>query len=527
MSEEAVVIAIDQGTTSARAVAFNEQSLPVAVFQVELNQIYPRPGWVEHDPLQLVEACKECVTEVCHQLVNKGIALDQVKALGIANQRETSVLWDRRTGEPVGNAIVWSDTRTEGLVKQLQKRPNVHRVKQLSGLYINAYFAATKVLWQLENNEMARRIYEEGELCFGTVDSWLIYALSGGEAHITDASNASRSMLLNLAKMEYDPELIEFFGFQKLILPELKTSSEVYAHLYLPDEPLDKLPIAGCVGDQAAALVGHFGFNKGDAKNTYGTGCFLMYNTGEEPVLTDNGLLTTVAFQLPGQKPAYALEGSIAVCGTVIKWLRNNLGIIETSDQVGDLIDSVPDTAGVYFVTAFNGLFSPYWDAAARGTIVGLTAYSTRAHITRAAIEAVCYQSRKIYDIMRAESGAKPQDPRNLKVDGGLTASDVIMQLQSDIGGFDIQRPAMKEVTAFGAAVMAGLAVGMWKSVDEIVASQKMTAALTKRFCPNTGTYQRDKAMCEWDRAVERAKNWFHQEQAEKESEEPNEEDYH
>lgn len=534
-TEEPIVIAIDQGTTSARAVAFNERALPVAVHQVELTQIYPRPGWVEHDPLQLVEACRQCVTNVSDQLTAKGINLDQVKALGIANQRETAVLWDRRTGAPVGNAIVWSDTRTAHLVKELQKRPDAQKVKDLSGLYINAYFAATKVRWQLDNNEMVRRIYEEGELCFGTVDSWLVYALSGGEAHITDASNASRSMLLNLAKREYDPELIAFFGFEKLVLPEIKTSSEVYGNLYMPGESLDGLPIAGCVGDQAAALVGHMGFKRGDAKNTYGTGCFLMYNTGTEPVLTDNGLLTTIAYQIPGEKPHYALEGSIAVCGSVIKWLRNNLGLIETSDQVGDMIESVPDTAGVYFVTAFNGLFSPYWSDSARGTIVGITAYSTKAHITRAAIEAVCYQSREIYDVMKRETQtteemeAKSKRERSkiaeqtkndvLKVDGGLTSSDVIMQLQADIAGVDIMRPAMKEVTALGAAVMAGLAVGVWKSLAEVEYKQKESAALTAYFSPNTGTYQRDRGFKQWHRAVEKAMNW-HIEEDENEQEE-------
>lgn len=513
MSRESIIIAIDQGTTSARAVAFNERALPVAVYQVELTQIYPKPGWVEHDPLQLVEACRTCVQEMSSQLVAKGIELDQVKALGIANQRETSILWDRRTGEPVGNAIVWSDTRTEHLVKDLQKRKNAHRVKELSGLFINSYFAAIKVRWQLDNVEMARRIYEEGELCFGTVDSWLIYALSGGEAHITDASNASRSMLLNLAKMEYDPELIEFFGFEKLILPEIRPSSEVYAHLYLPDEPLHGLPIAGCVGDQAAALVGHMGFEKGDAKNTYGTGCFLMYNTGHEPVLTDNGLLTTIAFQLPGQPPSYALEGSIAVCGSVIKWLRNNMGLIETSDQVGDLISSVPNTAGVYFVTAFNGLYSPHWSATARGTIVGLTAFSTKAHITRAAIEAVCYQSLEIYEVMRKESGASANESRELKVDGGLTSSDVIMQLQCDIAGVNIRRPPMKEVTALGAAVMAGLATGVWKDIDELKTLHSTSASVTAFFSPNTGTYQREKGLSQWNRAVARAVNWIEEDE--------------
>lgn len=512
MQQDSIVIAIDQGTTSARAVAFTERALPVAAYQVELTQIYPKPGWVEHDPLQLVEACKKCLTEVAAQLIAKNIDLDQVQALGIANQRETSLVWDRRTGEPVGNAIVWSDTRTEKLVGELRKKPGADRVKELSGLYINAYFAATKVRWQLDNDDRVRRVYEEGELCFGTVDSWLIYALSGGAAHVTDASNASRSMLLNLAKMEYDDELIKFFGFEKLVLPKICASSELYAHLYLPNEPLDGLPIAGCVGDQASALAGHFGFNKGDAKNTYGTGCFMMYNTGHEPIISDNGLLTTIAFQLKDQPPCYALEGSIAVCGSVIKWLRNNLGLIETSDQIGDQIKSVADSAGVYFVTAFSGLFSPYWQPTARGTILGLTAYSTKAHIIRAAIEAVCYQSREIYEIMRKDSGAPTNKSKLLRVDGGLTSSDVIMQLQADIAGVEIQRPSMKEVTALGAAVMAGLAVGVWSSVDDLVKVTKPTSGLNTYFTPNTGSATRDKGFKQWHRAVERAVGWYEEE---------------
>lgn len=503
------MIALDQGTTSARAVCFTENALPVAAHQVELVQIYPKPGWVEHDPMQLVDACRICIAEIAVQLTAKNIKVENVKALGIANQRETSVLWDRRTGEPVHNAIVWSDTRTEGLVHELKQRPGAKRVKELCGLYINAYFAATKVRWLLDHDSKVQQVYEEGELCFGTVDSWLIYALSGGEVHVTDASNAARSMLLNLDEMKYDEELIKFFGFEKLILPELRYSSDIYGGYHDPEGVFHDLPIAGCVGDQASALVGHMGFNKGDAKNTYGTGCFLLYNTGDKPVLTDNGLLTTIAYQLPDQRPAYALEGSVAVCGSVIKWLKNNMGLIETSDQVGDLIESVPNSAGVYFVTAFSGLFSPYWKADARGTVVGLTSFSTKAHLVRAAVEAVCYQTRELYEIMAKDSESSQG---TLRVDGGLTSSDAIMQLQADIAGVELIRPAMKEVTALGAAIMAGLAVGVWKNIDDMQDRIKTFAGETSYFYPQSNSDIRDNHFREWHRAVERAIGWIESE---------------
>lgn len=508
------MVAIDQGTTSARAVVFNSYTLPVAAYQVELTQVTPKPGWIEQDPMQLVEACRICLQNVAQQLTEKNIPISWVKALGIANQRETSILWDRRTGEPAANAIVWSDTRTEPLVEELRTKPGAEEVQEICGLHLNAYFAAVKVRWLLDHNENVRRIYNEGELCFGTVDSWLIYALSGGATHVTDASNASRSMLLNLKEMRYDDRLIEFFGFEKLILPEIRPSSDVYGSLSLPGHPLDGVPIAGCVGDQSSALVGHMGFSKGDAKNTYGTGCFLLYNTGDTPVISKKGLLTTIAYQLPGMPPTYALEGSVAVCGSAIKWLKNNLGMIETSEQVGDLIESVPDSAGVYFVTAFSGLFSPYWRADARGTIVGITSYTNRAHIVRSAIEAVCFQTRAIFQLMEYENElqggpSSMAKDRLLSVDGGLTSSDVIMQLQADILGVNISRPAMKEVTALGAAIMAGLAVQVWKDLKDVTIRHSLSEANTTRFTPNSSAEQRRQGFHQWQRAVERATGWI------------------
>lgn len=511
--DDSLVVAIDQGTTSARAVVFSSFTLPVAAYQFELTQITPNPGWIEQDPKQLVEACRTCLLNVGHQLAEKNIPASRVKAIGIANQRETSVLWDRRTGEPVANAIVWSDTRTEPLVEEMRKLPGADQVQEICGLHLNAYFAALKVRWLLDHNENARRVYNEGELCFGTVDSWLIYALSGGKTHITDASNASRSMLLNLKEMRYDDRLIQFFGFEKLILPEIRPSSEVYGHYHAPGEELHGIPISGCVGDQSSALIGHMGFNKGDAKNTYGTGCFLHYNTGETPVFSKNGLLTTIAYQLPGQLPTYALEGSVAVCGSAIKWLKNNLGMIETSEQVGDLIESVPNSAGVYFVTAFSGLFSPYWRADARGTIVGITSYTNRAHIVRSAIEAVCFQTRAIFQLMEYENEmqggiSNMTRDRILSVDGGLTSSDVIMQLQADILGVNIVRPAMKEVTALGAAIMAGLAVGVWKDLADVTMRHSLSEGSLSRFTPNSSAEQRRQGFHQWQRAVERATGW-------------------
>ncbi|ANB13973.1 glycerol kinase [Sugiyamaella lignohabitans] len=504
VDEEQYVLALDQGTTSARVIVFSSESVPVASHQVELNQHYPHPGWVEHDPMELIRACRECIDKVGDKLDAKRIPRKNVKALGITNQRETTVLWDKRNGQPVYNAIVWSDTRTEGTVVRLEQKPNADKVPKICGLHISTYFAAVKVRWILDNVPKAREVYEEGCLCFGTVDSWILYNFTNGARHITDATNASRSMFMNIQTLEYDAELVDFFDVPKLNLPDVVSSSEIYGYFSDDDAAFPSLPISGCLGDQSSALVGHLGFDKGDAKNTYGTGCFLLYNTGNDPVTSENGLLTTIAFQLKGQKPVYALEGSIAVAGSIIKWFRNNLGLIETSEQMSDLAGQVKDSAGVYFVTAFSGLFAPYWRRDARGTIVGLTAYTTRAHIARAAIEATCFQTRAILESMSRDSGVPFH---KLLVDGGMSSSAVAMQIQSDILGMEVVRPGMREPTALGAAIVAGLATGVWNDLDHVRSKLQKRRTITS-FTGSLTEKERDEQYRMWGRAVEKACGW-------------------
>lgn len=500
------IAALDQGTNSARVIVFSDTADPVASHQIDLNQIYPNPGWVEHDPRELVEASKQCLVEVAKQLKSKNISLDAVKALGISNQRETSILWDKTTGEPVYNAIVWSDIRTEQLVEKLKEEPLADRIHELCGLPLNPYFAALKVRWMLDEVPKAREVYEANNLCFGTVDSWLLYNFTGGVnggRHITDVTNASRSMFMNLKTLQYDQELIDFFGVQKLTLPEIVSSSEIYGDITL-DIDFKGLPIAGCLGDQSSALVGHQGFNRGDAKNTYGTGCFLLYNTGNEPIQSKNGLLSTVAYQFKGQAPVYALEGSIAVAGSIVKWFKNNLGIIETSEQMSELASQVEDTGGVVFVTAFSGLFAPYWKSDARGTIVGMTSYTNRCHLARAALEATCFQTKAILDCMARDSGTPF---KALLVDGGLTNSNVVMQIQADILGIDVVRPPMKEPSALGCALAAGLAVGVWQSVDEL--KKVNTQNRSTRFSGTLSDEQQSEKFALWQKAVEKACGWL------------------
>jgi glycerol kinase len=503
--ETQYVAALDQGTTSARVIVFSDTTEPVASHQIDLNQIYPNPGWVEHDPREIIEASKQCLVEVAQQLKQKGISLQAVKALGISNQRETSILWDRTNGEPVYNAIVWSDIRTKEVVESLKKCRGADRVPDLCGLPLNPYFAALKVRWMLNEVPKAKEVYEAGNLCFGTVDSWLLYNFTGGVnrgRHITDVTNASRSMLMNLKTLQYDDELIKFFGFEKLILPEIVSSSELYGHLSL-DIEFNGLPVAGCLGDQSSALVGHQGFEAGDAKNTYGTGCFLLYNTGNQPVRSKNGLLTTVAYQFKGQEPVYALEGSIAVAGSIVKWFKNNLGIIETSEQMNELASQVDDTGGVVFVTALSGLFAPYWRSDARGTIVGMTAYTNRCHLARAALEATCFQTKAILDCMAHDSNTPF---RALQVDGGLTNSNVAMQIQADILGIDVVRPPMREPTALGCGLAAGLAVGVWDSIEHLKSLNTQDGHTTFKGTLNED--ERNAKFSMWEKAVEKACGW-------------------
>jgi glycerol kinase len=502
---EQYVGALDEGTTSTRFILFDIKGKIVAIHQMEFAQIYPKPGWVEHDPDELVETALECMSAVRKKLKVLGIHPSQIKAIGITNQRETTCVWDKETGESLANAIVWSDARTTDTVAKLKAKSGADKIQELCGLPISTYFAGVKLRWLLDHNEEVKNAYDKGNLCFGTVDSWLLWNLTGGlngGRHITDATNASRSMFMNIRTLEYDPDLLKFFGVEKVILPQIVSSSEVYGRL--GSGPFSGVPLSGCLGDQSAALVGQLGFRPGEAKNTYGTGCFLLYNTGEEPIISQNGLLTTIGFKFGKEgKPIYALEGSISVAGSAIKWLRDNIGLIETSEEIGELAAKVEDSAGVVFVTALSGLFAPYWRDDARGTIFGLTQFTKKEHLCRAALEAVCFQSKAILDAMEKDSG-KPF--KNLKVDGGITNSNVAMQIQADLLGISVERPEMRETTALGAAIAAGFAVGVWKSFDELLEINQENKSV---FEPHYSQERREKEMKLWNKAVEKSFGWI------------------
>lgn len=511
MTEE-YVGAIDQGTTSSRFILFDKLGQIKFVHQVEFTQHYPHPGWVEHDPDELIDSINTCLKEVSKQMAAKGVRTSQVKAIGITNQRETTVVWDKTTGTPLHRAVVWSDARTTETVKKLKAKEEKTgiNIQETCGLPISTYFAAVKLRWILDNSKEVRDVYEAGNLAFGTIDSWVLWNLLGGlngGRHITDATNASRSMLMNIRSLKYDPKLVDFFDVGKINLPEIVSSSEVYGRIGAGH--FAGVPLAGCLGDQSAALVGQLGFEAGEAKNTYGTGCFLLYNTGKEPVISKNGLLTTIGFQFKDQPPTYALEGSIAVAGSAIKWLRDNILLIESAQEIGDEAAKVEDNAGVVFVTALSGLFAPYWRDDARGTIVGLTQYTTKSHICRAAIEATCFQSKAILDAMERDSGAPF---KTLKVDGGMTNSDVAMQIQSDILGIEVVRPQMRETTALGAAIAAGFAVGVWKSKDEL---KEINKEGRTTFKPQYTEERRASEFKLWNRAVERAVGWLENDKTE------------
>ncbi|KAF5104488.1 hypothetical protein DV451_000559 [Geotrichum candidum] len=502
---EGYVGALDAGTTSTRFILFDTKGKIVAIHQTEFTQIYSQPGWVEHDPDELVETALECMSVVRKKLKVLGIHPIEVKAIGVTNQRETTCVWDKETGEPLSNAIVWSDARTTDTVAKLKAKPGADKIQGLCGLPISTYFAGVKLRWLLDNNKDVKAAYDKGNLCFGTVDSWLLWNLTGGlngGRHITDATNASRSMFMNIRTLKYDPELLKFFGVEKAILPEIVSSSEVYARL--GSGPFSGVPLSGCLGDQSAALVGQLGFRPGEAKNTYGTGCFLLYNTGEEPIISKNGLLTTIGFKFGKEgKPFYALEGSISVAGSAIKWLRDNIGLIASSEEIGELAAKVDDNAGVVFVTALSGLFAPYWRDDARGTILGLTQFTKKEHICRATLEAVCFQSKAILDAMEKDSGTPF---KTLKVDGGITNSDVAMQIQADLLGISVERPEMRETTALGAAIAAGFAVGVWKSFDELLEINKENKSI---FEPQYTEERREREMKLWNKAVEKSVGWI------------------
>lgn len=494
------IIAIDQGTTSSRAMIFDHGGNIISVGQKEHEQIMPQAGWVEHDAVEIWQNVQEVI----------GIALGRadltrhdIEAIGITNQRETAVVWDRRTGRPIYNAIVWQDTRTQPIVDRLAAEGGVERFKAIVGLPLATYFSGTKVAWILENVDGAREAADAGHLMFGTTDSWVIWNLTGGVeggVHVTDVTNASRTMFMDLETLDWRDDILEVFGVPRSMLPEIKSSSEVYG--YAEDSSLlRETPISGVLGDQQAATFGQAAFRSGESKNTYGTGCFLIFNTGEEIVHSKNGLLTTVGFKL-GDGPAhYALEGSIAVTGSLIQWLRDQLGIIESAPEVEKLASSVENNGGVYFVPAFSGLFAPYWRPDARGAIVGLTRYANRGHIARAALEAVAFQTRDVLDAVNADAGVALTE---LKVDGGMVANDALMQFQADVLGVPVVRPVVAETTALGAAYAAGLAVGFWDSLDGLRANWQEQ----QRWEPAMAAEDRDRELRLWRKAVTKSMDW-------------------
>jgi glycerol kinase len=488
------VVAIDQGTTSTRAILFDHAGDLVATGQREHRQIFPQAGWVEHDANEIRDNTLAVLGDA---LAAAGATASDVAAIGITNQRETAVIWDRGTGEPIANAIVWQDTRTQDLVDKLAAEGGVDRFRAQTGLPLATYFSATKIAWLLDSVPGARQRAESGELAFGTTDSWVLWNLTGG-VHATDVTNASRTLLMDLATLAWDDDLLAAFGIPRALLPEIRSSSEVYGTAVAP---LAGVPIAGILGDQQAATFGQVAFGPGESKNTYGTGNFLIANTGTEIVQSANGLITTVAYRLGDDEPRYALEGSIAVTGSLIQWLRDNLGLFAQSADVEQLALSVPDTGGVAFVPAFSGLFAPYWRPDARGAILGLTRFATKAHIARAALEAVALQT---VDVLDAAGADLPAPITELRVDGGMVANDLLMQFQADVLGIPVVRPAVIETTALGAAYAAGLAVGFWADLDELRANWREE----RRFEPTMDAAERAERMRIWRKAVTRTFDW-------------------
>jgi glycerol kinase len=491
-----VVAAIDQGTTSTRCLLFDHDARIVAMEQLEHRQYLPRPGWVEHDPAEIWSNTR---TVLAGAVARAECRPGDVAAIGITNQRETTVVWDRSTGEPIAPAIVWQDTRTQSICDDLAADGGVGRFRERVGLPLATYFAGPKVRWLLEHVDGARARAEDGELLMGTIDSWLVWNLSGG-LHITDATNASRTMLMDLDTLAWAPDIAADLGIPLAMLPQIRSSSEVYAQVR-ERGPLAGVPIAGILGDQQAATFGQACLRPGEAKNTYGTGNFLLLNTGTERVSSQNGLLTTVCYSLPGQAPVYALEGSIAVTGSLVQWLRDNLGLIGSAPEVETLAASVEDNGGAYFVPAFSGLFAPHWRPDARGVIVGLTRYVNRGHLARAALEATAFQTREVVEAMNADAAV---DLQSLKVDGGMVGNELLMQFQADLLDVPVVRPMVSETTALGAAYAAGLAVGFWSSTDEIRANW----AADREWRPAMGAAHREELYAKWKKAVTRTLDW-------------------
>lgn len=493
------VAAIDQGTTSTRCMIFDHGGQVIGVDQREHEQIYPRPGWVEHDPKEIWFRT-QAVVDGALSKANAGVS--DIAAVGITNQRETAVVWDRNTGEPIYNAIVWQDTRTDKIIDELSKEGGQDRFRDKTGLPLATYFSGPKVRWILENVDGAAEKAEAGDLCFGTIDSWLIWNLTGGTdggRHVTDVTNASRTLLMDLQTLQWDDEALDAIGVPRSMLPEIRSSAEVYGEAV---GSLGGIPVAGDLGDQQAATFGQVCFSVGDAKNTYGTGNFMLLNTGTEAVPSENGLITTVCYKIGDLDTIYALEGSIAITGALVQWLRDNLGMIQTSAEVEALAKTVDDNGGVYIVPAFSGLFAPYWKSSARGVIAGLTRYVNKGHIARAALEATAWQSREVMDAMNQDSGV---DLQELKVDGGMVVNDLLMQFQADVMGVPVIRPAVPETTSLGAAYAAGLATGFWNEIDDL----RENWAKDKEWTPQMDPDRREQEYGQWKKAVTRTFDWL------------------
>ena len=489
---EKYILALDPGTSSSRAIVFDKAGNTKAVAQKEFTQIFPKPGWVEHNPMEIWSSQASVIAEAITSIDINGL---DIAAIGITNQRETTIVWDAETGEPVYNAIVWQDRRTSEYCDSLKKEGLTDKIRSKTGLIIDAYFSATKVRWILENVPGAREKADQGRLRFGTVDTWLIWMLTRGEVHVTDVSNASRTMVYNIHDLCWDKELLELFGIPESMMPQVKSSSEVYGHtkttLFAHE-----VPIAGIAGDQQAALFGQMCTEPGAVKNTYGTGCFLLMNSGEKPITSSNNLLTTIAWKI-GDKVNYALEGSIFVAGSVVQWLRDGLGIISSSSEVEALAESVPDNGGVYFVPALTGLGAPYWDQYAQGSIYGISRGTKAAHIARAALEGIAFQTMDIVNAMQKDAGVELAE---LKVDGGASRNNLLMQFQADVLGTSVIRPQVTETTALGAAYLAGLAVGYWESIDHI----KSQWAVDTEFTPKASGETVEKLKAGWADAINR-----------------------
>jgi glycerol kinase len=489
------ILALDQGTTSSRAIIFDRNGLPVANAQKEFTQFYPKPGWVEHDPDEIWSTQAGIALEA---ITKAGLESANIAAIGITNQRETTVVWNRKTGKPVYNAIVWQDRRTADFCDKLKSEGLGSKILKKTGLIIDAYFSATKIGWILDNVKDARRLAEDGQLAFGTIDSWLVWNLTRGQLHITDVSNASRTMLFNIHTLKWDEELLRVFNIPSSMLPEVRSSSEIYGNT--EGQFATSIPVAGIAGDQQAALFGQMCTEPGMVKNTYGTGCFIMMNIGNKPIESKSKLLTTVAWRI-GSDTQYALEGSIFIAGAVVQWLRDGLGIIKNSGDVEKLAAKVKDNEGVYFVPAFAGLGAPHWNQHARGTLVGITRGSTSAHIARAALDSIAYQTLEVLLAMQNDSGI---DIRELRVDGGATVNNQLMQFQSDLLQAKVVRPKISETTALGAAYLAGLAVNYWSNISEIRKQWK----IDRTFSPQIEESETLSLIKGWNRAVNAAKAW-------------------